>query len=609
MAARSSGKWPQRVTHGMGAVVNEKERARQLTTSNRERFMGGFGSGPGAVSSSDVLAPLVVDSPQSVSWDDTADIVVVGFGAAGASAALEVSERRPTADVLVIDRFEGGGATALSGGVVYAGGTRHQREAGYDDTAEEMFAYVSREVGDAVSEQTLRRFCETSSDNLEWLERNGVPFGSAVMTEKTTYPPNGKYLYFSGNENTTAHAAHAKPAPRGHRTVGKNWTGYVFFDALRAAVERSGARLMTHSPVRRLVIDTQGAVIGVEVWRIPKSGHRRHQRLFRKVNPTRPLQNRRAERAIIKAEILENSFRDHLLIRARTGVVLATGGFIYNAGMLEQFAAKNCADNQMSLVRVGSMGCSGSGIRLGMSVGGAVGKIDKLALARNMAPPNGLLRGLIVNKAGRRFINEDAYAGNVGEAICAQDDAEGWLILDRHTLKQVLRQLLPTGDGNFLLLKLPTLGNLLFGGTRRARTIDALARKCGIDPAGLSDELARYNAAVTAGVDPLGKAGEYLSPVTRQPFYAINIALANQLAPTLSMTLGGLSVDEDTGGVRRSDGSSVPGLYAIGRSAVGICSNVYFSGTALADCVFSGRRAAAALAATTTYEPSSAHRD
>ena len=81
MAARSSGKWPQGVTHGMGAIVNEKEHARQLTTSNRERFMGGFGSVPGALSSSDVLAPLVVDSPQAVSWDDTADIVVVGFGA------------------------------------------------------------------------------------------------------------------------------------------------------------------------------------------------------------------------------------------------------------------------------------------------------------------------------------------------------------------------------------------------------------------------------------------------------------------------------------------------------------------------------------------------
>jgi 3-oxo-5alpha-steroid 4-dehydrogenase len=57
------------------------------------------------------------------------------------------------------------------------------------------------------------------------------------------------------------------------------------------------------------------------------------------------------------------------------------------------------------------------------------------------------------------------------------------------------------------------------------------------------------------------------------------------------LTLGGLLVDETTGQVRRADGSCVPGLYAAGRTAVGICSNSYVSGLSLADCVFSGRRA------------------
>ena len=57
------------------------------------------------------------------------------------------------------------------------------------------------------------------------------------------------------------------------------------------------------------------------------------------------------------------------------------------------------------------------------------------------------------------------------------------------------------------------------------------------------------------------------------------------------LTLGGLVVDEDTGQVRRADGSVIDGLYAAGRSAVGVCSNSYVSGLSLADCVFSGRRA------------------
>jgi 3-oxo-5alpha-steroid 4-dehydrogenase len=63
------------------------------------------------------------------------------------------------------------------------------------------------------------------------------------------------------------------------------------------------------------------------------------------------------------------------------------------------------------------------------------------------------------------------------------------------------------------------------------------------------------------------------------------------------LTLGGLRVSEASGQVKREDGQPVPGLYAAGRSAVGICSNVYMSGLAYADCIFSGRRAARSIAA------------
>ena len=88
-------------------------------------------------------------------WDIQADVVVVGFGAAGACAALEAAGRG--ADVIVLDRFTGGGATALSGGVVYAGGgTAQQREAGVPDSPEAMLGYLTLEVGDAVSPATLR---------------------------------------------------------------------------------------------------------------------------------------------------------------------------------------------------------------------------------------------------------------------------------------------------------------------------------------------------------------------------------------------------------------------------------------------------------------------
>jgi succinate dehydrogenase/fumarate reductase flavoprotein subunit len=131
-------------------------------------------------------------------WDIQADVVVVEFGAAGACAALEAAAAGR--DVVMLDRFAGGGATALSGGVIYAGGgTSHQLAAGVRDSPEAMFSYLSLEVGGAVSPATLREFCRGSRDMLAWLERRyGRPrlaypapmltLGGLMVTEETGVP-------------------------------------------------------------------------------------------------------------------------------------------------------------------------------------------------------------------------------------------------------------------------------------------------------------------------------------------------------------------------------------------------------------------------------------
>src|SRR5438034_962083 len=96
------------------------------------------------------------------SGDRDCDLLVAGFGLAGASAAVEAAQAGLR--VLALERFEGGGASAMSGGLYYAGGgTRYQREAGYDDDPENMYAYLKTQLGDAaVSDRTLRRFCSES---------------------------------------------------------------------------------------------------------------------------------------------------------------------------------------------------------------------------------------------------------------------------------------------------------------------------------------------------------------------------------------------------------------------------------------------------------------
>src|SRR3546814_13736260 len=87
------------------------------------------------------------------------------------------------------------------------------------------------------------------------------------------------------------------------------------------------------------------------------------------------------------------------------------------------------AENYRALMRLGSMGCDGSGIALGQSVGGGTDRMDSVYAARNVAPPSALLDGVLVNTKGERFINEESYSGSLGLAIADQPEGTAWLIM------------------------------------------------------------------------------------------------------------------------------------------------------------------------------------
>jgi len=126
-----------------------------------------------------------------------------------------------------------------------------------------------------------------------------------------------------------------------------------------------------------------------------------------------------------------------------------------------------------------------------------------------------------------------------------------------------------------------------------------------VNPAGLVATVDAYNAAADGGrPDPAGKPAELVRAQDQPPFSLIDCSVRPRLAyPAPMLTLGGLVVAEDTGQVRRADGTVVPGLYAAGRTAVGLCSHSYVSGLSLADCVFSGRRAGRSAAAADLAAP------
>ncbi len=536
--------------------------------------------------------PLRVADADELRWDAVADVIVVGFGGAGACAALEA--RTAGAEVLVLDRFGGGGATARSGGVVYAGDTSLQRSAGIGDSVEQMFRYLQREIRGVVPDAVLRRYCEQSSGAIDWLVGHGLRYNAEVCTEKTDYPAGGESLYFAGNEQRSDHAAIAVPAPRGHRPAGRGFTGNRYFAAIADAVRSSGVRVLTHAPVLRLIQDKSGRVVGIEAWVLPERVWKRHDRIFEKVG-VRPFNAGVARRACLAAAMLEMEHGEVRRYRALGGVILAAGGYASSPAMLQRHNP-DLAAHTGAMIHLATLGCDGSGIRLGQSVGGGTGCMQNLQLVRNLTPEP-LRYGLLVNSHGRRFINEDAYNGDVGKAIGAQPGARAWLVLDRHNLLAALRACVFGSRGSFLHFSLPSLVAILFGGSRVARTLPGLARKCGWDAEPFTQELRVHNERVQVRQpDPLGKADDKMLPLSSGPFIAVDFSLGNPLGFTFMFTLGGLTVDVGTGAVTDAGGKAIAGLYAAGRSAVGLCSNGYVSGLSLGDGIFSGRRAGASAA-------------
>jgi 3-oxo-5alpha-steroid 4-dehydrogenase len=532
----------------------------------------------------DGFAPIIVEDPETAHWDDASDVVIVGLGAAGVAAALEA--RALGGEVVALDRFEGGGATAVSGGVFYGGGGSHiQREAGVEDSPENMFRYLSQEVQDAVSEETLRDFCETSADTVRWLAEHGVRFRGSLCPTKTSYPSNDYHLYYSGNETVAPYSDHAKPAARGHRTVGGSLPGAELFGPLRDAAVAAGVRLKLQSRVSRLVVDGVGRVVGAEYEEIDSPAWRAiHRRLHRLDLGMDKLLGSLARRLRALVDAIERRHSGRRRIRARRGVIVSAGGFIFNREMVAEHVPGFLAG-----LPLGTAGDDGAGIRLGQAVGGAVDRMGRASAWRFLNPPQAFAQGILVDAQGERFANEFWYGAKIGEAMVEERGGRATLIIDEVLRKRARQQVKP-GQVQWFQ-RLSALMNLILN-CRRADDLAALALMLGVPRENLERSFAAYNAAAEGRqADPFLKDPALMHPLREGPFYAIDCSLGSARNPCAVMTLGGLVADETTGEVRRPDGSGIPGLYAAGRSAVGICSRQYVSGLSIADCVYSGRRA------------------
>lgn len=537
-------------------------------------------------------------------WTDTADVIVVGYGGAGVCAALEAAEAGLS--VIAVDRAGGGGATAINGGVFYAGGgTKTQKAADVEDSVQAMFDYLKIEAGGVVSDATLRRFCEGSADDHDWLERHGVGFNPKLYAKKTSFPPTAYFLYHSDSTLAQRYADKIKPAARGHRVnmeaTGGEAVGFgrAFYQPLKDAAAAKGVQLYARTIVEALVRDDQGTVVGVKARRISETSpyHEPWRKLQRKITklssiprtwPGAAWFDAQVAKLTAKAEVLMATHGEDLYLRAGRGVVLTAGGHIFNRAMVRHFSP-----DYLKGLPLGTPSDDGSGVALGMTVGGATAGMERISAWRFINPPYSWARGPMVNSDGNRFVDETLYGAAIGKAMCEGRDGKAWVILDQALIKQARAEARAKDVLDFQ--KWPALMSMLMP-AKKASSLKRLAAKLGVPSDNLLTAVAAHDAAARGDApDPFDKRGSDAAALGAGPYYAINVSIDAPLLPLSTLTLGGLSVDEATGQVRAVDGTLVKGLYAGGRTAIGVCSNLYVSGLSVADCVFSGRRAAKSL--------------
>jgi 3-oxo-5alpha-steroid 4-dehydrogenase len=462
-------------------------------------------------------------------WDESADVVVVGLGAAGLAGAIAAADAG--GEVVVLERAGGGGTSQTAGGILYlGGGTATQTAAGLHDTEGEMRAFLADALGRPVDDARLAAYCSGSVDHHDWLVAHGVPFEPRFWDEPGMEPPGTEGLIYSGGEDAAPYRFHHRPVPRGHVPATPNAAGWFLVERLREALSRTRARVLTDHRVERLVVD-DGRVVGVTV---------------------------RADGAV-------------RAVGARCGVLLAAGGWAYNDALL----AEHAPDLLQVAWRLGTDADDGWSLRAALGVGAALEGMGAMEVAVPITPPRPVVRGVIVNGSGERFINEDTYFGHVGQAILSEQDGIAWLLTDepRYVVNRV--------------------------GMRAehvCETWEELAEEIGLPPNALVATMAAYDEAAARGEDPaFGKAPEWLVPLDAPPFGAIDLRVAKILYA--GFPLGGVVTDADAR-VVRTDGSEVPGLFAAGRSAASLALTRYCSGISLGEGTFFGRRAAEAMGTT-----------
>ncbi|WP_299944526.1 FAD-dependent oxidoreductase [uncultured Microbulbifer sp.] len=476
-------------------------------------------------------------------WHYKTDVSVIGYGGAGACAAIEAADAGASVTIIELAAAPGG-STALSSAEIYMGGdggTRVQAAMGYNDTNQAMIDYLSACAGPQADADKIKAYVEGSREHFNWLVEQGVPFKNSEYKERAIMALTDDCLLYTGSEKAWPFKDIATPCPRGHNleVEGDNG-GPLFMEIMSAAVTRREIKVRFNCRTLTLIQDEAGSVRGIR----------------------------------IREDLQEKN------VLVERGVILCTGGFAMNRDMLKKYAPNllRCSEP------IGNPGDMGTGILMGMGVGGAAINMHEGFVSVPYYPPASLTFGLFINAQGQRFINEDCYHGRVGAYILQQPGNRVYLVC--------------SGEDYGDYEQISYLGASVAG---TGETIIELEQELKLPKGQLVQTLQTYNKHAQNGEDPVfHKSAEWLKPLNA-PYVGLDVT-PGRGAFYPYFTLGGLDT-KPSGEVLNPEGNVIAGLYAAGRTACGVPRRGagYNSGISVGDATFTGRMAGRAAAARNKY--------
>lgn len=532
-------------------------------------------------------------------WDHEVDVLVVGSGAGGLTAAINAADAH--GKVLVVEKAaEFGGTSATSGGGIWIPCSDEARTAGLEDSEEEAFAYVRPQSAPNVPDATIRAFIRQAPQMLRWLQANTpVRYDSVPYPDYHVEYPGGKHGFrthlprtFDGRQLGDDILKLRGPSPAASLGGVINWsfadTHYLLFR--NKGWQKVLAKMLwdyisdiphrfRSKKDRRLTLGN--ALVG-GLWAAVK------QRNIPVWLETPLLDLVIKDGRVAGAVVLQDGKR--VRVGARRGVVLAAGGFERNREMRAQYLPGS-DDPEVSGSQVNNTGDTilaadriGAALRNMQSTWSApVFRVPGEDRARLSSIERALPGSIMVNRQGRRYLNEAASYHVVGKQMIAMEREGGqtnpsWFVFDAtYRFKYPAGALLPLVPD---ALQPKGVRKVM----KRADTVEKLAEAMGVPAANLKATLERFNADARTGVDSAFDRGgpaydrmygdqrvkpnPTLAPIEKGPFYALPI-YGGDIG-----TNGGIVTDEYARVLDREN-QVIGGLYAVGNNAASVMGESY----------------------------------